>query len=152
VPSIAAMADRAVTSSPSRVPPGISRFLNRTVLVSIPDVFDDRAVRPCKLRGVEAIGLWLQSEELTTRLLDDEVRDVADMEPIVLVPFAQVLGIVTPTLPPVRELPRAPEPQRRRRTTRQTPAGDEPTKTKPSQPKRSKRTSDARSRGTRGAE
>ena len=147
------MADRFAASPPLPVPPGISRFLNKTVMVSIPAVFDDRACRPCTLRGVEAIGLWLQSDELTRRLLDDEVRDVADMEPIVLVPFAQVLGIVTPTLPPVRELPEA-EPPRRRRTTRKPPAGGQSTQAKPSRPKRSGGTSGgrARRRGTGGGE
>ena len=147
------MADRVVTSPPLPVPPGISRFLNKTVMVSIPAVFDHRACRPYTLRGVEAIGLWLQSDELAARLLDDEARDVADMQPIVLVPFAQVLGIVTPTLPPDRKPPQSPESPRRRRTTRQTRAADQPSETKrPSPSKRSEGTPGARGRGKRGGE
>ena len=45
--------------------PNLARYINKTVFVSIPALFDDAVCRPYKLLGAELNGLWLQSEELT---------------------------------------------------------------------------------------
>lgn len=79
--------------------PKVTQFLNRTVLVSIPGLFDGGAARPFKLLGIEAHGLWLQSEELSRRLLAKEMQDVVAAEPAVFVPFAQIAGVLVATKP-----------------------------------------------------
>src|ERR1700738_738250 len=77
--------------------PNLARYLNKTVLVSIPALFGDALCRPYKLLGAELNGLWLQSEELTNRLLPPEAADFARLEPVVFVPFAQMAGVLVAT-------------------------------------------------------
>src|SRR5579864_7634433 len=77
--------------------PNLARYLNKTVLVSIPALFDDALCRPYKLLGAEITGLWLQSEELTNRLLTSESGDMANLEPAVFVPFSQMAGVLVAT-------------------------------------------------------
>lgn len=103
------------------MPPALSRYLNKTLFVSIPALFEDGTVRPYTLLGAEMNGLWLQSEELTDRLLRDEGRELAQMSPAVFVPFAQIAGVLVATSMP-------------------TPPADECVKTPPSTPpKRTKK-------------
>lgn len=78
----------------------VSQYLNKTILISIPAVFDDAACRACKLVGVELQGLWLQSDELTQRLLADDQQGFASAAPVVFVPFAQIAGVLVPTAVP----------------------------------------------------
>ena len=80
--------------------PNLDRYLNKTLFVSIPALFDDGAARPYTLLGAEMNGLWLQSEELTDRLLSDECREFAKRNPVVFVPFAQIAGVLVPTIEP----------------------------------------------------
>jgi hypothetical protein len=77
--------------------PTIAQFLNRTILVSIPGLFEGDACRPFKLLGIEAQGLWLQSEELSRRLLSEEMQAMVATAPAVFVPFTQIAGVVVPT-------------------------------------------------------
>jgi hypothetical protein len=80
--------------------PNLTRYLNKTLFVSIPALFEDGTARPYTLLGVEMNGLWLQSEELTNRLLRDEGRELAELSPAVFVPFAQIAGVlVAMTMP-----------------------------------------------------
>jgi len=81
----------------------LSRYINQPVLVSIPALFDDGGARPFTLMGVEGNGLWLRSDLLTDRLLQDEGRELVELEPMVFVPFAQIAGVVLAT-----KLPRPP--------------------------------------------
>jgi hypothetical protein len=74
--------------------PNIARYLNKTVFVSIPALFEDGVCRPYKLLGAELNGLWLQSEELTRRLLPRELGDHATLAPAVFVPLAQITGVL----------------------------------------------------------
>lgn len=75
--------------------PNLSRYLNRTLLVSIPTLFEDGYCRPYTLLGVELNGLWLKSDDLTNRLLPDESRDSVDVEiAAAFVPFAQIAGVL----------------------------------------------------------
>lgn len=80
--------------------PDLSRYLNKTVLVSIPILFADGTARPYTLLGAEANGLWLQSAQLTERLLPDEGSELAAMSPVVFMPFAQIAGVVVATSMP----------------------------------------------------
>jgi hypothetical protein len=79
--------------------PKISKFLGRTVLVSVPALFSDGAARPFTLLGFELNGLWLQSDELNERLLTEETREFGHETPAVFVPFAQIAGVLVPTAP-----------------------------------------------------
>lgn len=80
----------------------LARYLNKTILVSIPALFDDCTARPYRLLEAEMNGLWLQSEELSDRLLRDGGCELADMAPAVFVPFAQISGVVIPTRMPAQ--------------------------------------------------
>ncbi len=75
----------------------VTHYLNRTVFVSIPAIFEDGACRAYTLLGVEFNGLWLQSDELTQRLLPDGRKDLASLAPTVFVPFAQIAGVMIAT-------------------------------------------------------
>jgi hypothetical protein len=75
----------------------LARYLNKKIFVSIPAVFEDGTARPYTLLGAEINGLWLQSDELTDRLLRNEDCDLARMNPAVFVPFAQIAGVLIPT-------------------------------------------------------
>ena len=84
--------------------PSLTQYFNRTVLVSIPALFEDGFCRSFKLIGAELNGLWLQSEELKKRLLsDDTPRHIVQMESSVFVPFAQIAAVLVPTGPPPKE-------------------------------------------------
>jgi|SRR5271157_4841553 len=87
------------------MPPNLARYLNRTILVCIPALFDDPLCRPCTLLGAEINGLWLQSEELTHRLLPSESADLASLQPVVFVPFAQIGGVLVATAVPQQPTP-----------------------------------------------
>ena len=95
------------------MPPNLLRYLNKTLLVSIPALFDDGTARPYTLLGAEMNGLWLQSEELTNRLLTDDCGELAKMNPAVFVPFAQIAGVLIATSmpePSANEDAKTPEP------------------------------------------
>jgi hypothetical protein len=78
----------------------ITRHLNKIIFVSIPALFEDGACRPFTLLGAELHGLWLQSDELTRRLLPDDKRGLAATSPAVFVPFAQIAGVLVAGSPP----------------------------------------------------
>ena len=78
----------------------LARYLNKTIHVSIPALFEDGTARPYTLLGVEMNGLWLQSEGLIERLLRDEGRELVKLNPAAFVPFAQIAGVVIPTIEP----------------------------------------------------
>jgi hypothetical protein len=92
--------------------PNLARYLNKSILVSIPALFEDPLCRRCRLVGAEITGLWLQSEELTGRLLPSESADLARLEPVVFVPFAQIAGVLVatgvPQQPPATTEPAGP--------------------------------------------
>ncbi len=85
--------------------PQVQQYLDKTILVSIPALFDDGKCRPFKLLGVEVPGLWLQADDLTARLLPDRLQAYASAEPMVFVPFAQIAAIVIPTKAPAAPPP-----------------------------------------------
>ena len=87
------------------VTPNVTRYLNKTVFVSIPAIFEDRACRAYKLLGVELNGLWLQSDQLTERLLPRDYEDIAFCAPATFVPFAQIAGVMVATSAPQSATP-----------------------------------------------
>jgi hypothetical protein len=97
----------------TQMSPNITRYVNKTIFVSIPTLFEDGTCRPYKLLGAELNGLWLQSDELTQRLLSDDQQDLAALAPAVYVPFAQIAGVLvatgvraeTPQVPPLEAAP-----------------------------------------------
>jgi hypothetical protein len=91
--------------------PNLIRYLNKTLFISIPSLFEDGVARPFTLLGADLNGLWLQSVELIDRLLRDEGRDLAKLNPAVFVPFAQIAGVLIPTIEP--PLLAADEPKRK---------------------------------------
>lgn len=80
--------------------PNLSRCINKSVFVSLPTLFDDGMCRAFTLRGIELTGLWLQSDELTKRLVPEHRSDLASLAPVVFVPFANIAGVLVPTIPP----------------------------------------------------
>jgi len=96
--------------------PKVSQYINKTILVSIPSLFHDGKCRPFKLVGVEMPGLWLQADELASRLLPEAAQNYVDAAPVIFVPLAQIAGVLIPTqqptaafAPPVAaESPKAP--------------------------------------------
>jgi hypothetical protein len=80
--------------------PRLNQYLNRTVLVSIPSLFEDGACRAYRLIGVEVQGLWLHSEELIRRLASDDTKDYESFAPVVFVPFGQIAGVMLATRSP----------------------------------------------------
>ena len=72
----------------------IARYLNKTVYVAIPALFDDGTCRPFTLLGAELHGLWLQSDELSRRLLPADKPELAVTPTAVCVPFAQIAGVL----------------------------------------------------------
>ena len=118
----------------------VTRYLNKTVFVSIPALFEDSACRAHRLLGIELNGLWLQSDELTERLLPRDHEQLASYTPMVFVPFAQIAGVMVATSPAPSDAPngatsadtgsdkptpaKAPaESKPRRRTTKKTSSG-----------------------------
>jgi hypothetical protein len=104
-----------------------ARYVNKTVLVSIPTLFEDGTCRPFQLLGVELTGLWLQSDELTRRLEPDGAYRMASMNAIAFVPFGNIAGVLIPTGP--RETPSD-------KGTPGKPAEDAPARRTPDKPKK----------------
>ena len=82
------------------MPLQVSQYLNKTILVSVPALFEDVRCRACKLVGAELQGLWLESDDLTRSLLADDQQGLASAAPVVFVPFAQIAGVLVPTQVP----------------------------------------------------
>jgi hypothetical protein len=83
--------------------PNLSQFLGKSILVSIPALFEDGACRPYMLLAIEFNGLWLQSEELAARLLHEDNHPYSpDAEPAVFVAYAQIAGILVATAAPAQ--------------------------------------------------
>jgi hypothetical protein len=89
--------------------PDITRYLNKIILVSIPALFEDGRSRYYKLIGAELNGLWLQSDELTQRLLPDGSQDLVSLAPVVFVPFAQIAGVLVTSGTPAPALQAKPQ-------------------------------------------
>jgi hypothetical protein len=89
--------------------PRLKQFLNHSILVSIPALFEEAKCRLCSLRLVEPGGLWLSSDELTARLMPVVDRSAAGSAPAVFVPAGQIAAVVLPSppMPEVQPVPAA---------------------------------------------
>jgi hypothetical protein len=76
------------------MPPQLKQYRNRTILVSIPALYEDGKCRTHTLRDADSEGVWLDSKELVDRLLLDREKSIAATKPLVFVPFAQIAGII----------------------------------------------------------
>jgi hypothetical protein len=85
--------------------PQLKQYLNRSILVSIPALYEDGRCRAYTLRGFGTDGLWLNSEELVQRLLHENGKSAVAENPLVFVPFAQIAGIVFATVTPAAPTP-----------------------------------------------
>jgi hypothetical protein len=92
------------------MPPQLKQYLNRSILVSIPVLYEDGKCRAYTLRGFGTDGLWLNSEALVHRLLHENDKSNVAGNPIVFVPYTQIAGIVfatvtsaTPTQPTIAD-------------------------------------------------
>ena len=54
--------------------PNLSKYVNKTILVSIPVLSEDTKCKPYTLIGIELIGLWLQSPDLAGGFLDHRYK------------------------------------------------------------------------------
>src|ERR1700739_637307 len=77
--------------------PRLKQFLNHSILVSIPALFEDTKCRLCTLRLVEPDGLWLSSDELTGRLMPVVGRNAAGAAQVVFVPAGQIAAVILPS-------------------------------------------------------
>jgi len=80
--------------------PNLTRYINKSVYVSLPTLFEDGMCRAFTLLGVEITGLWLQSDELTKRLVPEHMSNLASLAPVVFIPFAHIAGVLVATIPP----------------------------------------------------
>jgi hypothetical protein len=76
------------------MPPKLRQYLNRSIFVSIPALFEDGKCRAYTLQSIEEDGLWLSSDQLIHRLLPGADRK----SPPVFVPAVQIAAIVLPVL------------------------------------------------------
>jgi hypothetical protein len=72
----------------------LGTLLGKTILVSIPSLFSDGKCRPYRLVGVEPYGLWLEGDELATRLLPDHIAFTESTAAIAFIPFSQIGSVV----------------------------------------------------------
>ncbi len=78
----------------------LTKYVNKTILVSIPVLSDDVRCRPYKLMGVELVGLWLQSEDLASRFLAQEHKAHAQATWAFFVPYSQIACVAVGTITP----------------------------------------------------
>ena len=107
--------------------PNLARYVNKTIYVSIPVLFEDCVCRPYRLLAADLIGLWLQSEDLARRLTPDDAGHLASMQAIVFVPFAQIAGVLIPTSMPEPE-PRKAQPAKSKDDAAQAARAERPKK------------------------
>jgi hypothetical protein len=69
------------------------RYINKTVMISIPALSGDAKCRPYMLTGVELVGLWLRGDELVSGFLAPEVKSNAQASWGFFVPYSQIACI-----------------------------------------------------------
>jgi len=85
----------------------LAHHLNKMVVVCVPSVFGDKQPRRCKLKSIEASGLWLESEDLADILSRDDKKSASPTSLTAFVPFHQITYLwdgMTPTNPAVEPL------------------------------------------------
>jgi hypothetical protein len=78
----------------------LTKYVNKTILVSIPALSGDVRCRPYKLTGVELVGLWLQSEGLASGFLGNEYTAHAPTTWAFFVPYSQIACVAVGRMAP----------------------------------------------------
>jgi hypothetical protein len=78
------------------MPPRLKQYLNRSIRVSIPALFENGKCRVFSVRLIETDGLWLSSDELTAQLLPEPDRKTVGLAQPVFVPTAKIAAIIQP--------------------------------------------------------
>ena len=78
----------------------LTKYVNKTILVSIPALSGDVKCRPYKLTGVELVGLWLQSEQLTSGFLPQDHKAHTQMTWAFFVPYSQIACVAIGEIAP----------------------------------------------------
>jgi hypothetical protein len=81
--------------------PNLTKYVNKTIFVSIPPLSGDLKCRPYKLTGVELIGLWLESADLTNGFLTKEHAAHTSTTWAFFVPYSQIACVCVGTTPPI---------------------------------------------------
>jgi len=102
--------------------PNLGQYLNKTILVSIPGLYEDKKCRPYKLTGIELFGLWLEGADLPGRFLTHEYKSSTSVTWAAFVPFSQIACVAIPTAS-AASAPVQPQPA----AQSQTPATPAPT-------------------------
>jgi hypothetical protein len=76
----------------------LANCTNKSVQVAIGTLFGDARPRVCELVGLESVGIWLVSEELTKLIYGNEANGAVP----VFIPLAQVTFLVAGATPPAR--------------------------------------------------
>jgi hypothetical protein len=90
------VAETRTSRGGARMSPKLAGLIGRTILVSIPVLFEDGKARPYRLAGIELQGLWLESSDLADRLLQTETRKSSSVL-AAFVPFAQIASVLVAT-------------------------------------------------------
>lgn len=84
--------------------PNLTKYVGKTILVSIPVLSEDSTCRPYRLNGIELMGLWLESDDLPQGFLTAEDRSHAQLRWSFFVPFTQI-ACVAISLPATKTAP-----------------------------------------------
>lgn len=68
----------------------LNKYVNKTIMVSIPALSGDIRCRPYTLTGIELVGLWLQSEQLASGFLTQEQKAQTQTTWAFFVPYSQI--------------------------------------------------------------
>ena len=80
--------------------PNLVKYINKTILVSIPPFCGDVKCRPYKLTGVEIVGLWLEGSDLASGFLGNEYKPRATTTWAFFIPYSQIACVVVGNTPP----------------------------------------------------
>lgn len=78
----------------------LTKYVNKTILVSIPTLSGNVKCQPYKLTGVELVGLWLQSEQLASEFLAHEQKAQTQMTWAFFVPYSQIACVAVGAVAP----------------------------------------------------
>jgi hypothetical protein len=95
----------------------LSNCINTPVRVASTAIFGDERPRVCRLIGLEDVGVWLASDELSKLVYED----AAFATDAVFVPLAQIIYLVPGATPPARALDATSPPQALSTTRSQHP-------------------------------
>ena len=79
--------------------PNLGKYVNKTILVSIPALSGDIRCRPYKLTGVELIGLWLDGADLASGFLTHEHKAHTPTTWAFFIPYSQIACVAIGTTP-----------------------------------------------------